>query len=85
MALRFGKTKEQVANDNRGLDVRNQSKDVLTGYGKSPFVFTEQTARGLELKKSEKAAYRKFILNSNFYFKAFKITQIYIIKLSEQS
>ena len=35
----------------------------------------EQTARGLELKKGEKAACRKFILNSNFYLKAFKITQ----------
>ena len=33
-------------------------------------------ARGLELKKGEKATCRKFILNSNFYLKALKITQI---------
>ena len=32
----------------------------------------KQTARGLGLKKGEKAACKKFILNSNFYFKALK-------------
>ena len=48
--------------------------------GNHRFVFTEQTARGLELKKDEKANCRKYIFNSNFYLKAFKI-----IQLSEQS
>ena len=70
----FGKTKEQVSRSRRAQPIKRRF-DRLQGNPR--FVFTQQTARGLELKKGEKVKIgRKFILNSNFCFKAFKIPQI---------
>ena len=64
---------QQVANDNRGLAVPNQSKMFWQATRKSPLCFYGTNCQGV---RSENAACRKLILNSIFYFKAFKITQI---------